>query len=119
MSIQVALSIQQPYAWAILYAGKDIENREWFTHFRGRVLIHVGKRYDIQGSDFIRNMFHITIPSDLPLGGVIGSVEIVDCVTQSKSKWFFGKHGFVLSNPQKMDFFPCRGQLGFFKVEIP
>lgn len=28
---QVALSIRQPWAWAILHAGKDIENRDWHT----------------------------------------------------------------------------------------
>ena len=38
-----ALSIRQPWAWMILYAGKDIENREWPTRFRGRVLIHASK----------------------------------------------------------------------------
>ena len=26
-----ALSIRQPWAWAILHAGKDIENRDWRT----------------------------------------------------------------------------------------
>jgi hypothetical protein len=38
-----ALSIRQPWAWLILNAGKDIENRDWPTHFRGRFLIHASK----------------------------------------------------------------------------
>mgnify|MGYP006363525131 CR=1 FL=1 len=33
-----ALSIRAPWWWAILYAGKDIENREWATRFRGPVI---------------------------------------------------------------------------------
>src|SRR3990167_9411398 len=38
-----ALSIRQPWAWLILHAGKDIENRGWPTSFRGRFLIHASK----------------------------------------------------------------------------
>ncbi len=38
-----ALSIRQPWAWLILHGGKDIENRDWATRFRGRVLIHASK----------------------------------------------------------------------------
>lgn len=34
----IALSIRQPWAWHILHSGKDIENRDWPTKFRGRVL---------------------------------------------------------------------------------
>ena len=35
-----ALSIQQPWAWLIVNDHKDIENRDWRTHYRGPVLIH-------------------------------------------------------------------------------
>lgn len=36
-----ALSIRQPWAWAILHAGKRIENRDWRgCKYRGPVLIH-------------------------------------------------------------------------------
>ena len=38
-----ALSIRQPWAWMILNAGKDIENRSWQTDYRGRFLIHAAK----------------------------------------------------------------------------
>jgi hypothetical protein len=46
----LALSVRQPWAWAIIYAGKDIENRDWrhgrlsrFLNQRGRVAIHASK----------------------------------------------------------------------------
>ena len=39
----LALSIRQPWASLILKAGKDIENRDWPTKFRGRILIHAAK----------------------------------------------------------------------------
>jgi hypothetical protein len=39
-----ALSIRQPWAWAILHAGKRIENREWRScKYRGPILIHASK----------------------------------------------------------------------------
>lgn len=38
-----ALSIRQPWAWLILHAGKDIENRTWQTYQRGWFAIHASK----------------------------------------------------------------------------
>jgi ASCH domain len=109
------LSIQNPWAWAILN-GKPVENRDWHTNVRGRILIHVGKKYDAGAVGFIESQ-GLNVPADLPLGGIVGSVEIVDCVTEYDSPWFFGKFGFVLRNPITLPFMPCRGQLGFFEVE--
>lgn len=113
------LSIQQPWAWAILFAGKDIENRDWYTSVRGPILIHAGKRYDKEGHEWMEDRFGLVIPEALPLGGIVGSVSIIDCVTKSLSKWFFGKFGFALSDPKALPFFPIRGQLGFFDVQLP
>ncbi|MBE9001406.1 ASCH domain-containing protein [Nostoc sp. LEGE 12447] len=38
-----AISVRQPWAWAIIYALKDIENRGWPIHYRGDILIHAAK----------------------------------------------------------------------------
>jgi len=35
-----ALSVRQPWAWLIVNAYKDIENRDWATKLRGRIWIH-------------------------------------------------------------------------------
>lgn len=115
-----ALSIRQPWAWLIVHAGKDIENRSWPTRFRGPVLIHAGKawgREEREARDYVRLKMGIEIPEKLPLGGIVGQVEIVDCVQQSDSPWFFGPHGFVLRRAQALPFAPCRGALGFFKPD--
>jgi hypothetical protein len=40
-----ALTIRQPWAWAIIYAGKNIENRSWNTKLRGTIAIHAGFSY--------------------------------------------------------------------------
>jgi hypothetical protein len=120
-----ALSIRQPWAWLILHAGKDIENRSWPTKFRGRFLIHAAKgmtrdEYE-DGVDplWMRGGPTIDLPSfgDLERGGIVGSAEIVDCVRHSDSPWFFGPFGFVLRNPVTLPFRHLRGSLGFFATE--
>ena len=43
---QPALSVRQPWAWALVYGGKNIENRTWPTTYRGRIWIHASGRED-------------------------------------------------------------------------
>lgn len=118
----IALSIRQPWAWLILHAGKDIENRSWPTRFRGRFLVHASKgmthaEYEAacdalwicRGPAVEEPDFHA-----LQRGGIVVSVELVDCVRSSNSPWFAGQFGFVLRDPKPMPFTPLRGQLGFF-----
>jgi hypothetical protein len=37
-----ALTVQQPFAWAIAYGGKNVENRIRQMHYRGPLAIHAG-----------------------------------------------------------------------------
>ncbi len=111
-----AITVRQPWASAIIECGKDIENRSWRTHFRGRVFIHAGK-LDKEAIHFFKKQYpRKKLPEELPCGAIIGSVEIVDCVESSKSKWFEGEYGFVLKNPIKIDPVPAKGMLGFWRV---
>ncbi len=117
-----ALSIRQPWAWLITEGHKDIENRDWATSYRGRILIHSGKTMRMRdyraAAEFAANL-GVIIPhaQELLRGGVVGVATMTDCVRHSRSPWFFGKHGFVLSEPMPLPFAPCAGQLGFFDVE--
>lgn len=124
-----AISIRQPWAWLIINAGKDIENRDWPTRLRGRVLVHAAKgmthdeyesaidtaRYAGESRPFPPGL---TLPAfnKIDRGGVFGSVEIFDCVTESDSPWFFGRYGFALRDPKPLAFMPFKGALGFFDV---
>lgn len=113
-----ALSIQQPWAWLIVNGHKNVENRDWPTRVRGRVLIHAGKKIDADGVAFVRYRFpHIELPGTFDTGGIVGEATITDCVRQSGSEWFFGAYGFVLSDARPLPFRSVRGQLGFFDVE--
>jgi hypothetical protein len=113
-----AISIKQPWAWLIVHGFKDIENRDWWTRFRGRVLVHTGKTIDEDFPyDWAERLIGRKIPEDLFLGGVIGAVTVTDCVKESESDWFFGDYGFKLADPVVLpEPIPCRGQLGFFNV---
>lgn len=114
-----ALSILQPWAWLIVAGHKPVENRRWFTHYRGPVLVHAGKKWGAeQRKDLllIRQHFpHIKFPEAFDLGGIVGSVSLVDCVSDMDNPWFFGPYGFILENPVQLSFLPCRGSLGFFE----
>ncbi len=121
-----ALSIRQPWAWLILNAGKDIENRQWATKYRGRILIHASKgmtraEYDGAASyAWACGFVHRVAPfDDLPRGGIVGEAEIVDCVTTSDSPWFVGDYGFVLRNAKPLPYLPFKGRLGFFDAPDP
>lgn len=112
-----ALSVRQPFAWAIIHGGKDVENRTWHSDFRGPVLIHAALHWHEITPEALALRMGIVIPANLPLGGIVGQVEIVDCVTAHDSRWFTGPYGFVLRNPRPLPFTPCHGHLGFYDVE--
>lgn len=117
------LSIRQPWAWLIVNGHKDIENRQWHTNFRGPVLIHAGKAMTkAEYADCLDVAEHVgvTIPAfaDLQRGGIVGVAEIVGCVRESTSPWFFGDYGFQIANAKPLDFVARGGTLGFFDCVI-
>lgn len=107
----IALSIRQPWCHSILFDGKDVENRSWPTDFRGQILIHASKGVDPEDREEV-------IEHSMPLGGIVGVMEIVDCVTACESRWFCGPYGFVIRNARPLRFVPCKGALGFFRPGI-
>lgn len=122
---KLALSIRQPWAWAILHAGKPVENRKWSTNLRGPICIHAAKGMTLDewrdGLDTYRGAGASfdelkAFPSrhDLQRGGIIGVADLVDVVTSHPSPWFFGPYGFVLANPRAVPFISVKGALGFF-----
>jgi hypothetical protein len=117
------ISILQPWAWLIVNGHKDIENRGWSTTFRGRILIHAGKK--LGKRDYADDREHfaeahgITLPAfeDMPLGGIVGSATVTDCVREHTSRWKMADcWGFVLKDQRVRQFVPYRGQLGIFRV---
>lgn len=121
---QKALSVRQPWAWAIMHGGKDIENRSWqaVNHgltVRGEIAIHASagmtkQEYD-DAAAFMSSIGVICPPAiDLCRGALIGAVDVVDVVRSSQSPWFFGPRGLVLRNAKPCDPIPVKGCLGYF-----
>lgn len=124
-----ALSIKQPWAFLIIHGftehephqitihQKNIENRNWKTKFRGRFLVHASKQVDrVAMRKFIDKGLN---PDDLRRGEIIGSVDLIDVVTESDSHWFDGPIGFVLKDPIAFnDPIPWKGQLGFWECGL-
>lgn len=117
-----ALSIRQPWCWLILNGGKDVENRDWTTNYRGPLLIHAGKQADENAKsiallrEYAPERLDACMRADYPLGGIVGRATLVDVVTSSTSPWFSGRYGFVLRDVQPLPFMPCSGALGLFAV---
>lgn len=122
---ELALSVRQPWAFAIIHGGKDIENRSWRRPnpglaFRGRVCIHASSgmtRDEYEEAESFMRMYAVACPPahELMRGGVIGMVDVIDVVRDSASHWFFGPVGLLLRKPVPVEPIPCKGQLGFFR----
>lgn len=75
-----AISVRQPWAWAICEAGKDVENRSTpFTH-RGPLLIHASGTKDVRDASraFIAATARLEVPEELPTGAYVGVADLVD-----------------------------------------
>jgi hypothetical protein len=124
---RLALSVRQPWAWAIVQGGKEIENRSLGAIRAGRMVpgticLHAasGMRRDEYRYGQWRLARHGVIcprPDDLVRGAIIGTVEVTGIVTQSARAWFGGEAGLTLAKPQAIDPIPARGALGYFAWE--
>lgn len=121
------LSVRQPWAWAIVEAGKDVENRSRPTKHRGPLAIHVSTFHkwheiavDAQSmSGLIRQTSLTRGDLEKSLGCVIGIVDVVDCIRDSSSRWAIpGQWHWVLDNQRRVRPVPIVGRLGIFEREI-
>lgn len=137
-----AISVHQPWSWAILHGGKPVENRSWRTHHRGPLLIHASRSKAsyaaVRGIDW-REVFGVELPpwDELPTGAVVGVVDLVDCVQLAdwkvarakgcilaailepvlRTPWTEGPWCWVLENPRPFAKpVPWSGSQGFFEV---
>jgi len=137
-----AITLIQPFAAAIVFGGKNIENRSRRTHYRGPVAIHAGqKAYPeeleshlqlVRGGerrllgDWIKKgMRGYGIEQDpLLKGHIIGIGMLVDCLEKSSSPWFNkGLFGWVIESVIPIEPVPFTGNLGLwpcrFKYRLP
>jgi len=122
---RIALSIRQPWAWAVIHAGKDVENRSVFAMkflgHRGRVAVHASKgmtqdEYD-EARAFMCDRAGVQCPppADLERGGMIGSIDVWSSAKWSDSVWWCGPRALLLAHALPHPFVGAVGQLGFFE----
>jgi hypothetical protein len=115
-----ALTIRQPWAWAVVYAGKDVENRRWRTAYRGPLLIHAAKHTDPAGAASL--LWTMADPEAFgqpraafeTCGAIIGLAYLADILTDSPSPWAQpGCYHWMLESPAPVDPpVPCQGRQG-------
>jgi len=131
-----AMSLWQPWASLMVHGHKRNETRSWSIEYRGRVLIHAAKRFQQEEREIcIYAPFapclarHYNKLKDIPLGAIIGSVHIVDCVPTNWAvsritdqerhfgNYADGRFAWITENPVAFkEPVPFRGQQGFFNV---
>lgn len=135
------LSLWQPWASLMVLGAKKIETRDWFTSYRGPLLIHAAKRdselYFTEFPDFAAALE--PLKGRMPLGMLLGTVDLVDCrptesftdfeldtvhgsghkvwTERSFGNYGNGRFGWVTANPKMFDE-PVlyKGQQGLFDV---
>ncbi len=120
---QYAISLRQPWAWLVVNGYKTIENRKWKSKFRGPVLVHAAAKmspseYETCAARVREINPSVELPAleELLRGGIVGQMEVIDCVSESNDPWFTGPYGFTVRSAKTLPFKRCKGQLFFFEI---
>lgn len=122
-----ALTICQPWAWAIAAGHKHVENRTWPTSYRGPLAIHAGKSaaWEVSGR-FVIERIGVAVPAQLAKGVILGVCDLVDVVRYDRCRelhsdpWADGPWCWRLENFQPLDEpLAYRGAQGLFEVQLP
>lgn len=127
-----ALTLIQPWAWAVCHAGKRVENRTWRpppSVLGQRIAIHAGKKYDADDAEWIAEEHGIEVPQTVPLGAIVAMARVLRAFeagpdgppiterARDPRGWAFGPWCWVLADvvvlPQPV---PCRGAQGLWDV---
>ena len=134
MKITKALSIKQPWCWAILNHYKDIEIRTWNTNYRGYIALHAGKKIDHNDYFLLKDMdIPLPLESTLETGKILGYTYLYDVIPykeyqrfydhherhRNRSAWWDGRQkGFILQDVTKIKPIEFKGKLSLFNVDL-
>lgn len=121
------LTVRQPWAWAIVHGGKDVENRSRNIagSYRDQLAIHAGLTHE-QGTvagEVHREAHGTEIPTELKFGAVIGVVDLASVHHDSDhgrgcpcSEWAIaGDWHLMVANPRPLARpIPAKGKLGLW-----
>jgi hypothetical protein len=122
-----ALTICQPWAWAIATGIKRVENRTWSTRYRGRLAIHAGvsSLWWERGRQRLEEWGY-SVPQDVPRGAIVALCDLVGVVPYRSpgngsavegEPFAAGPFCWLLANASPLaEPIPCRGQQGVFTL---
>lgn len=116
-----AISVRQPWAWAIVTGYKDVENRARRTERRGTLLVHAGLKMDPRGFQFLWELgLHRKLPDELPRGALVGEVRLSDCLYGYTSEWAEpGSWQWILTGAKEFRTpLSCSGAQGLFVPDV-
>lgn len=136
-----ALTLWQPWAWAIAHAGKDVENRTWAppAYMIGeRIAIHAGKRFDEEAWTFLSDpccspideslaaedgLFDVPCADEIARGAVVAVATLAEVLRFGEGEargwpWYGGPVGWVLTDVVAMEPVPCRGAQGLWDLPV-
>lgn len=116
------LTILQPWADCIIFDTKRVENRSWYTHYRGPMRIHAGKKSAEQWQ--LANPDGSQIPGSWKRGEIIGECVVVDCIDRDtalarypdQAEWIHGPYCWILADVRAYEkSIPAKGALGLWE----
>jgi hypothetical protein len=114
-----ALSVCQPWAWAIVHGLKTVENRWRPTRHRGPLVIHASRSRRYLGQDFRGLLPGLPPAEQLDFGALVGVVEVVGCVPLAEAEgdpFALGPWCWLLARARRIRPVPFKGQVGLFHV---
>jgi len=135
----LVLSLPHPFAFAAIAFTMTVAPLYYKTSARGVVLVHAPRmsvpRDRHAPSEFLQDWSHVTngwyetFQTDPPCtasylrmaeisGGILGMVEITDCVKEHDSPWMPNTGwGLVLRGSRPLPFTPCPGIAGIWECQ--
>lgn len=117
-----AVTIRQPWAWAIANGFKDIENRSWYPCLDPGEEVAIHAAAAAPDWDDVRRVTELLgrrseVPMEFDCGCVVATARFVGAVETSPSKWFRGPVGWALDcvKPLRKPV-ECKGQLRLWNL---
>src|SRR4051794_10971425 len=119
LSIMKALSVCQPWAWAIVHGVKTVENRSRPTSHRGPLVIHASKSRRYLAGDYAELLPGLPPVEQLDFGALVGVVEVMGCVPLAEvegAPFAVGPGCWLLAGARPIRPVPFKGQVAPFNV---
>ncbi len=122
MKIDRALSIQQPFAWAVVANVKKTENRTWHTDFRGTIAIHASTSFTVVNAFRKDTGCEYFSKKHLTFGAIIGFADVIDVSiygpAQENDPFACGPYCWTMANGRFLKKpIPLKGKLNLFKLD--